>query len=232
MDFESVLAQARSEGRTLLTEVEAKQLLDHAGVPVVKTVLATTLDEAKQKSEEIGYPVVLKIVSADISHKSDVGGVKIGLANAAEVAAAYEEIIANSKNAVPGAVIKGVAVQAMAGEGIEVIIGMVKDPQFGPVMMFGLGGILVEVLKDVSFRVLPLDDRDVHQMVNEIKGQAILDGVRGMLPANKAALCSAILKVAEFVALHPEVEELDMNPVFAYPDGAIAADARIVISEE
>jgi len=215
----------------LLSEVESKQLLADAGVPVVATVLATTPEEARQKSAELGFPVVLKIVSPDIPHKSDAGGVKINLTNPDEVTTAFEDIVANSKKAITGAVITGVAVQTMAGEGTEVIVGMVRDPQFGPVMMFGLGGILVEVLKDVSFRVLPLSDRDVRQMVNEIKGSAILDGVRGMPPANKAALCSTILKVAEFVEQHPEIEELDLNPVFVYPDGAIAVDARIVVSD-
>lgn len=230
MNFKSVLAQARSEGRSLLNEIEAKHLLADAGVPVVTTVLATTPEEAKAESEAIGYPVVLKIVSKDISHKSDVGGVKIGLTSGDAVMEAYEEIITNSKAAVPGAVITGVAVQSMAPEGTEVIVGMTRDPQFGPVMMFGLGGILVEVFKDVVFRVVPLTNRDAIQMINEIKASAILDGIRGQAQSDKAALCSAILKVADFVEDNPEIEELDLNPMFVYPQGAIAVDARIVIS--
>lgn len=230
MTFESVVTQARSEGRNLLNEVEAKQLLHDAGVPIVTTVLVTTQEEAKTQAERFGYPVVLKIVSPDIVHKSDVGGVKVGLQDGAAVAAAFEEIIANAKKAVPDASITGVAVQNMAPEGTEVIVGMTTDPQFGPVMMFGLGGIMVEVLKDVSFRLVPLTERDAVQMIDEIKGRAVLEGVRGRPPADKAALCETILKVAEFVEQHPEVQELDLNPVIAYPDGVIAVDARIVIS--
>jgi acetate---CoA ligase (ADP-forming) subunit beta len=232
MNFESVVELAHSEGRDLLNEVEAKQLLAQAGVPVVETVLATSVEEAKLAAEKIGYPVVVKVVSADISHKSDVGGVKIGLVDADEVSQAYQAIMANSRAAVPDAVITGVAVQAMASEGIEVIIGMVKDPQFGPVMMFGLGGIFVELLKDVSFRVLPLTERDARQMVDDIKGQAILDGVRGQAPADKTALCQLIMKVGQFIEQHPEIQELDMNPVFAYAEGAVAVDARIVLARD
>lgn len=168
-------------------------------------------------------------MSPDISHKSDVGGVKLGLEDEAAVADAYNEIIANAKAAVPDAQITGVAVQHMAPQGTEVIVGMTTDPQFGPVLMFGLGGILVEVLKDVTFRVVPVEERDAKQMIDEIKGKVILDGVRGQPPVDRAALENAILKVSEFIEANPEVRELDLNPMMAYPDGAIAVDARIVI---
>jgi acyl-CoA synthetase (NDP forming) len=212
MTFESVLAQARSESRELLNEVEAKQLLQDAGVPVVTTLLATTREEARAHAELVGYPVVLKIVSPDITHKSDVGGVIVGLQDASAVTSAFEEIVANAKSAVSNADITGVAVQPMAPEGIEVIVGMTTDPQFGPVMMFGLGGIMVEVLKDVSFRLVPLKERDALQMIDEIKGRAVLDGVRGRPPVDKSALCNAMLKVSEFIESHPEIQELDLNP--------------------
>jgi len=231
MTFESVLALARAEGRTLLNEVEAKQILGEAGVPVAKTTLATSREQAQSQAEEAGFPVVLKVVSPDIVHKSDVGGVKLNLSDREAVGAAYDEIIANAKKAVAGARIAGVAVQHMAPQGTEVIVGMTTDPQFGPVMMFGLGGILVEVLKDVAFRVVPLTERDAGQMIGDIKGKPILDGVRGQPPADLEALKQAILKVSEFVERHPEVRELDLNPMFAYPDGAVAVDARIVVSE-
>lgn len=231
MTFEAVLARARAEGRTLLNEVEAKQLLRDAGVSVAVTTLARSADEAAQQAEEAGFPVVLKIVSPDISHKSDVGGVKLNLKTADEVRAAYEEIVASAKKHVPGARIEGVAVQHMAPQGTEVIVGMTTDPQFGPVMMFGLGGIMVEVLKDVAFRLVPLEEKDARQMIQEIKGRPILEGVRGQPPADLAALQDTLLKVSKFVEEHPEIRELDLNPVFAYPDGAVAVDARIVISE-
>ena len=231
MSFESVLAQARAEGRTLLNEVEAKSLLKDAGVPVATTTLAATRAEAQAQAESAGYPVVLKVVSPDIAHKSDVGGVKLNLRDKDAVGAAFDEIVANSKKAVADARIAGVAVQHMAPQGTEVIVGMTTDAQFGPVMMFGLGGIMVEVLKDVSFRLVPLAEKDADQMINEIKGRPVLEGVRGQPAADLKALRTTILKVSEFVQKHPEVRELDLNPVFAYPDGALAVDARIVVSE-
>ncbi|MGI8423812.1 MAG: acetate--CoA ligase family protein [Chloroflexota bacterium] len=231
MTFEAVLAQARAEGRTLLNEVEAKQVLRDAGVPVAATTLASTRGEAQTQAEAAGYPVVLKVVSPDIAHKSDAGGVKLNLGSRAEVAAAYDEIIASCGKHVAGARITGVAVQHMAPQGTEVIVGMTTDPQFGPVMMFGLGGIMVEVLKDVAFRLVPLTERDAGQMIDEIKGRPILDGVRGQPAADIEALKQTIVKVAAFVEKHPEVRELDLNPVFAYPDGALAVDARIVVAE-
>ncbi|GIW17013.1 acetate--CoA ligase family protein [Tepidiforma sp.] len=231
MSFEAVLAQARAEGRTLLTEVEAKSLLQEAGVPVAATLLARTREEAQAAADEVGYPVVLKIVSPDIAHKSDVGGVKLNLRDREAVGAAFDEVVANAQRAVPGARITGVAVQHMAPQGTEVIVGMTTDPQFGPVLMFGLGGIMVEVLKDVSFRLVPLEEKDAQQMIDEIKGRPVLSGVRGQPPADIEALKRTILKVSEFVQAHPEVKELDLNPVFAYPDGALAVDARIVVGE-
>jgi acyl-CoA synthetase (NDP forming) len=231
MSFADVLSRARAEGRTLLNEVEAKQVLREAGVPVTDTTLATSPDDAVAQAEAAGYPVVLKVVSPDIAHKSDAGGVKLNLKSASEVREAYDAILASCKAHVPGARITGVAVQHMAPQGTEVIVGMTTDPQFGPVMMFGLGGIMVEVLKDVSFRLVPLTDRDAGQMIDDIKGRPVLDGVRGQPPADIASLREAILKVAGFVEQHPEVRELDLNPMFAYPDGAIAVDARIVVSE-
>lgn len=231
MSFADVVARARAEGRTLLNEVEAKQLLREAGVPVTQTTLATNADEAVTQAEAAGYPVVLKVVSPDISHKSDAGGVKLNLKSAGDVRAAYDAIIESCQAHVPGANITGVAVQHMAPQGTEVIVGMTTDPQFGPVMMFGLGGIMVEVLKDVSFRLVPLEAKDAQQMIGEIKGKPILDGVRGQPAADVKALEAAILQVSKFVEEHPEVQELDLNPVFAYENGAIAVDARIVISE-
>jgi acyl-CoA synthetase (NDP forming) len=231
MPFADVLARARAEGRTLLSEVEAKDVLREAGVPVTLTTLATSADEAVRQAEAAGYPVVLKVVSPDIAHKSDAGGVKLNLNSAEEVRAAYDAIMESCARHVPGARITGVAVQHMAPAGTEVIVGMTTDPQFGPVMMFGLGGIMVEVLKDVSFRIVPLAERDAQQMIDEIKGRPVLSGVRGQPPADIEALKRTILKVSEFVAAHPEVQELDLNPVFAYPDGALAVDARIIVSE-
>lgn len=231
MTFATILADARAEGRTLLDEVEAKAILAEAGIPATAAELATTRDEAQARAKAIGYPVALKIVSPDVAHKSDVGGVELGLKDADAVGLAFDRIMEAVKAAAPGARVKGVSVQPMARPGTEVIIGMTTDPQFGPVMMFGLGGIMVEVLKDVAFRLVPLTDKDARQMIDEINGRPVLDGVRGQPAADLHALERAILKVSELVEGHPEIRELDLNPVFAYPDGALAVDARIVVAE-
>lgn len=230
MNIESIVAQARAEGRSLLSEIEAKEVLHQAGVAVERAVLATTIEAARTHAEQIGYPVVLKIVSPDISHKSDIGGVKVGLEDADAVTAAFDEIMRNANAAAPDANITGIAVQHMAPQGTEIIVGMTTDPQFGPVVMFGLGGIMVEVMKDVSFRIVPVSERDAAQMIDEIKGKAILDGVRGQPPLDKAAIAKAILAVSEFVEHNPDIQELDLNPMMVYAEGAIAVDARIALS--
>jgi acyl-CoA synthetase (NDP forming) len=210
--------------------VESKQLLETAGIATTRARLATSREQAVSAAREIGFPVVLKIVSPDIAHKSDVGGVALNLGDAEAVGAAYDGIMAAVKAAQPGARVLGVAVQSMARPGTEVIVGMSKDSQFGPVLMFGLGGVLVEVLQDVSFRIVPVGDRDADQMIHEIKGFPVLEGVRGGQPADLAALKQLITRVSGFVEQHPEIDELDLNPVFAYPDGALAVDARVVLA--
>ncbi len=229
MSIVDVIDRAKSEGRAVLTEVESKQILEEAGIATASARLASTADEAVKAASELGYPVVLKIVSPDVTHKSDVGGVKLNLDSEETVASAFQEITKAVKRQQSEARIEGVAVQKMAHPGIEVIVGMSKDPQFGPVLMFGLGGVLVEVLKDVAFRIVPLEARDARQMIREIKGFPVLEGFRGQEPADLAALEKLLLKVSAFVEAHPEIEELDLNPVFAYKDGALAVDARIVV---
>ena len=229
---EAVIAKARNEGRTVLTEVESKQLLSQAGINVVETKLATSKDEAVSISKELGFPVVLKIASPDIVHKSDAGGVKLGLENAEAVGRAYDDIMAAAKQKFPKAKIAGVAVQKMARPGVEVIIGMSKDDQFGPVLMFGLGGILVEVLKDVSFRLVPLTERDAAEMVREIKGYPLLEGYRGQEAVDVSYLEELLLKVSAFVEDNPAISQLDLNPIFAYSDGALAVDARVILEAE
>jgi acyl-CoA synthetase (NDP forming) len=215
--------------QNLLTEVESKELLKKAGIPVVEATLARSKKEAVSISKEVGFPVVLKISSPDVIHKSDSGGVRLGLANATQVGKAYSEIVASIRKAFPRAVIDGVSVQKMAPPGVEVIVGMSKDAQFGPVLMFGLGGILVEVLKDVSFRIVPVSQRDAAEMIREIKGYPVLEGYRGQKPASISALERLIVKVSQFVEKNPQIKELDLNPVFAYHDKAVAVDARVVL---
>jgi len=226
---QQIIAAAGREGRTLLTEVESKELLKQAGISVIDTRLATSREEAIAISKQSGFPVVLKIASPDVIHKSDAGGVKLSLKTARQVGKAYDDILADIAQKYAGAKIQGVSVQKMARPGVEVIIGMSKDAQFGPVLMFGLGGILVEILKDVSFRIVPLTRRDAREMIREIKGYPLLEGYRGQEPVDVNNLEELILKVSSFVERHPEVKELDLNPVFAYSDGAVAVDARVVL---
>jgi acetate---CoA ligase (ADP-forming) subunit beta len=224
-----ILAKAAKEKRSLLTEIESKEWLKAARIPVVETRLATSKKEAMEIAAKLGFPVVMKIVSPDVAHKSDAGGVKLSIQNATQAGRAYSEILANIKKHYPKAKITGITVQKMAKQGIEIIIGMTKDAQFGPVIMFGLGGILVEVLKDVSFRIVPMTKRDASEMIAEIKGYPILKGYRGQDPADIPYLEDLIVKVSEFVDKNPEIKELDLNPVFAYKDGALAVDARIIL---
>jgi acyl-CoA synthetase (NDP forming) len=226
-----IIDKARSEGRTVLTEVESKEFLKPAGINIIDTKLATSKEEAISISRQLGFPVVLKIASPDIVHKSDAGGVKLGLKTANQVGKAYDQILPAIRQKYPQARLHGVAVQKMARPGVEVIIGMSKDAQFGPVLMFGLGGILVEVLKDVSFRIVPLSRRDAAEMLREIKGYPLLEGYRGREAVDISYLEELLLKVSSFVEQNPGVRELDLNPIFAYSDGAIAVDARVILEE-
>ncbi len=228
----SIFDKAKKENRSILTEFESKKLLKQVGIPIVETKLAKTQKEAVLLSQKIGFPVALKIASPDVIHKSDSGGVKLGLNNVAQVKTAYNEIIESVNQQYPGAVIQGVSVQKMVRPGTEVIVGTSKDPQFGPVIMFGLGGIFVEVLKDVSFRIVPVRQRDAQEMIQEIKGYPLLQGYRGKEPANIPALVEMILKISKFAEENPKVKELELNPIFAYADCAVAVDARIILEED
>jgi acyl-CoA synthetase (NDP forming) len=229
MIVDDILSKATKEKRPVLTEIEAKQILAEAGINCTDTRLATTKDAAVALSEEIGYPVVLKISSVDITHKSDAGGVKVNLQDKAAVEKAHDEIMASCAAKFPNADIEGISVQGMAQAGTEVIIGMIQDPSFGPVLMFGLGGIFVEVLKDVAFRIVPLDKNDASDMINEIKGKKLLEGYRGQDPADIPFLEDMLLKLSELVDKKEGIAEIDMNPVFAYKQGAVVVDARIIL---
>jgi len=231
MSASSVLENARKNGRTLLTEVESKELIKESGIPVSDTHLAASRAQATRIAQEIGLPVVLKIVSTEITHKSDIGGVKIGLESLKQVKDAYDSIIASAKQAAPNSSVLGVSVQRMENPGVEVIIGASKDPQFGHVIMFGLGGVLVELLKDVSLRLVPLTPRDAKQMIMEIKSLPMLQGYRNYPACDLDKLEQAILNLSAFLENHPEIRELDLNPLLCYPDGLIAVDARVVLEE-
>ena len=224
-----IISAALDKGRAQLNEVEAKQLLASAGVPVAETQLAITADEAVNAAEEIGYPVVMKIVSPEIAHKSDVGGVVVGVENSDDVRSIFEEINRSVADKAPQAEIDGVAIQAMVPQGTEIIVGSTTDEQFGPVMMFGLGGVFVEILEDVAFRIVPLEPKDASDIVREIKGFPLLDGARGREKADLDSLENLILKVSNLVDENPQIAELDLNPVFAYSEGVVAVDAHIVL---
>jgi acyl-CoA synthetase (NDP forming) len=226
-----ILDEVKKEGRSILTEFESKRILKEIGIPVVETRLAKNQKEAVSISQRIGFPVVLKIASPDVVHKTDSGGVRLGLENGSEVKKAYDDILRSAKKKHPRALIHGISVQKMARPGTEVIIGTSKDPQFGPVIMFGLGGIFVEVLKDVSFRVIPVNRKDAQEMIQEIKGFPLLQGYRGKEHANIPALIGMILKISKLINENPGIKEMELNPVFAYRDKALAVDARIVLEE-
>ncbi|MBQ62389.1 MAG: hypothetical protein CMQ19_09970 [Gammaproteobacteria bacterium] len=211
-----------------LTEYECKQVLADYDIPVTREELARDENEAVALAAKIGYPVVMKIQSPQILHKTEADAIRLNLASEQEVRDAYQEIIENARQYAPDADISGVLVQEMLQGGVEVIIGMTRDPVFGPVIMFGLGGIFVEVLKDVSFRVAPIKRRDAEDMLEEIKGHRMLDGVRGQLPVNRELLIDCLLKVSKLVTDHRDsIEELDINPLLIYPDRACAVDALI-----
>lgn len=220
----------RPLGARTLNEIEAKALLAAAGVRVTPTELARTAREAAAIAERLGYPVALKIVSPALVHKSDVDGVRLGLGAAAAVAAACDELLRTVSSRQPTARIDGVSVQPMApAGGTEVIVGVSMDPQFGPVIMCGLGGVLVEVLQDVAFRLIPLQRRDARQMLAELRGLPVLRGVRGRPGADLRAVEDLLLRVAHLIEVRPDIRELDLNPVLAYPNGVIAVDARALV---
>ena len=224
-----IIATAKSENRNFLTEIEAKQVFKEADLQVTDTRLAVNKKDAITMSSAMGYPVVLKIVSPDILHKTEANGVKLNLKTVDEVGKAFDEIMASAKEKFPNANVHGVAVQKMAAPGLEIIIGMTLDAQFGPVLMFGLGGIFVEVMKDVSFGITPITARDAREMIHNIKGYPLLNGFRGTTKIDVANLESWLLKLSDFAQSYPEVKEFDLNPVFAYAQGAMVVDARIIL---
>ncbi|MFC6489244.1 acetate--CoA ligase family protein [Nitratireductor sp. GCM10026969] len=225
----NVLEKVKAEGREALTAPEGKLLCDAYGITVPQEGLAGSAEEAASLASEMGFPVVMKIVSPDILHKTEAGGVIVGVETAEEAKAGYDKIIANAKAYNAKADISGVQVQQMLTGGQEVIIGSVTDGSFGKLVAFGLGGILVEVLKDITFRLAPVTQEEALSMLDSVQAAEMLKGVRGGDPVNREALADMIVRVSELVNDYPEISELDLNPVFATKDGAIAADVRIVV---
>jgi acetate---CoA ligase (ADP-forming) len=228
-----LFAKVRSEGRVSIADFESRQIMTAYGLPIPQSELAETPEEAIEIARKIGYPVVLKIASPDILHKTDVGGVKVGLRNSEEVRDAFELIVYRAERYVPDAQILGCLVQQMVPPGTEVLVGMNRDPQFGPLVTFGLGGIYVETLKDVTFRVAPFSIHEAQEMLSEIRASALLEGVRGQPPADREAIVDTLLRIGQLVQDFPEIVELDINPLMVYPqgEGAIAIDMRLVLSK-
>lgn len=225
-----LLKTAEKEGRHILG-LESFDILKAYGIPVVDTAFAKTAEEAVQAAEELRYPLVMKIISPQISHKSDVGGIKLSLKSAGEVRAAYEDMVENIPKKRPDATLKGVQLQKMFFGGTEVILGMVRDPTFGPMLMFGLGGIYVEILKDVRFAIAPVNEAEAKDLITGIKTYALLAGARGNKPADIDSLIDVILRISRLVCDFPEIIEFEINPmlVFEKGKGAFAVDVRIIL---
>ncbi len=225
MNIAEIIKKKIDSDETVLTEFESKELLEEIGIQVPAQKLTASKEETVKAAEEIGLPVVMKLMAEDIVHKSDTGAVKLNIKTTEEVEIAYDELMN-----IPTQKAKRISVQKMADEPItELIIGMTTDPQFGPALMFGIGGILVELLEDVSFRIAPVTEYDCREMIKEIKGFPILDGYRGKPKADINAIVDVLMKISDLVIKYEEINELDLNPVFIYEKGLICVDARIIL---
>ncbi|MFX0186865.1 MAG: acetate--CoA ligase family protein [Candidatus Hodarchaeota archaeon] len=228
MNVAQLLTNKLNSNQLVLTEFESKELLKEIGIQVPEQRLTLTKKETISVAENIGFPVVLKLMAEDIVHKSDTGAVKLNLRSNDEVGQAFDELMK-----IPSKTEKKISVQKMAEEPItELIIGMTTDAQFGPALMFGIGGILVELLEDVSFRIAPITEYDAKEMIHEIKGFPILDGYRGKPKADINAIVDTLLKISDLVIKHEEIHEMDLNPVFIYDKGLICVDARIILKKK
>ena len=226
----AIAARARAAGRTKLSEIEALEVLAACGIPAAPARLARDAEEAARIAAELGFPVVLKVVSPQIVHKTDVGGVRPNVDSVTEAKVACVEMLDAVRQHAPEATIDGILVQRMVQGGRETIIGITRDHAFGPLVMFGLGGVFVEAIRDVVFRIAPLRPLDAHDMVRAIRGVAILDGIRGAKPVDFAALVDVLLRASQLAVDVPEIAELDINPLLAFPDRVVAVDARVLIT--
>lgn len=225
----NLIVKALSEGRRSLLEHEAYELLSAYDIPVCKYKVVSSLDEALKAAEAIGYPVVLKVVSPDIIHKSDVGGVKVNISGNGQLKNAYESLLEDVRRNAPNARILGVLVEQMAPKSVEVVVGMLRDPTFGPTVMFGLGGVFVELMKDVVFRLAPVSREEALEMIRKIKGYPLLSGFRGSKPLDTASLADLIAKVSKIGVEVEEIDQMDLNPVIVYERGFLIVDARIIL---
>lgn len=226
---QQLLTEALRQKRKLLTIQESKKILLEEGFPVNPTDFGTNLEELLIKAEKIGFPIALKVSSKDIIHKSDVGGVITGIRNIHDLKEQYKIMQQTIAQKAPAAQIEGFIIEKMES-GVELLVGSTQDPMFGPILAFGLGGIYVEVLKDVVFRLIPIEREDATEMLSEIKAAKILDGIRGQPPVDKKALVNLLMRTSDFINRHSaEIEELDLNPVFATEAGVSVVDVRIIL---
>ena len=229
MKPKEIFKKVKRAKRKNLTEAEAREVLKFYRIPLVEAEIVKNLEEAKSFVKKVGYPVVLKVISPQIIHKTEVGGVILNIRSDKELFEAFHEIMKNVERSMPNAEIKGFFIQKMMPRDYEVIIGGKKDPTFGQTIAFGLGGIFVEVFEDVSFRVVPISKEDAREMIQEIKGYKILKGYRGKKLADINALIDILLKTSKMLEENEEIKELDINPVFVLHKGAYAGDARIIL---
>ncbi|MGC9060070.1 MAG: acetate--CoA ligase family protein [Thermoplasmata archaeon] len=223
-----VFSRVRGEGRKVLSLDEARAVLENIGIRFNAYGFARNLEEAIQLARKIGYPVAMKIVSPDIVHKTEVGGVKLYLQSELDIVHAYEQMMENVKKVAGNARVMGVSIEEML-RGTELVIGVTRDEQFGPMLMFGLGGIWVEIYRDVSFRIIPLERVDAWEMIHEIKGISIIEGARGFEPVDKKKVVDYIMKISDFVDANPEVAEMDINPIMSAKGELYAIDARVIL---
>jgi hypothetical protein len=230
MDCRKIIKQSVAAGDAVIPELDAQKICRTFNISCPATVLAADKEECLAAAQTMGYPVVIKIHSRQIVHKSDVGGVMVGIGSKEQLAQAYDRLRDNVGRNCPQAEIGGVIVQKQMPKGVEVVVGGLRNDQFGPVVMFGMGGIYVEVFKDVAFRLAPLDKDEALRQVRETKVYKLLQGVRGEKPCDIDALCEVIVNTGRLIAEYPEIAELDFNPVFCYPDGCTVVDARLVLT--
>lgn len=227
-EIKTLLNKTIEQNRTVLTYQESRKILELAGIPLNKMHMAKNLEDGIEKANNLGYPIVLKVVSEEVIHKSDSGGVKVGIISEDDLRESYEDMMQSVKEYYPDAKILGVSIEEMV-KGVELLIGINTDLQFGKMIAFGIGGVFVEVYKDVSFRLIPVTKQDIEEMMDEIEGKKMLDGYRGMPVVNKEELVLLILKISKLIEENPSIKEMDLNPVVGTEDGLKAIDARIIL---
>jgi len=231
--IKEIINHAREENRTFLLEPESKTLMKNIGISTTEFQVATSAEEAKKVAKKIGFPVVMKIVSPQIIHKTDAGGVRLNIKDEKTAEAAYEEIIKNCLKYKKDAEIRGILIEKMVKPSTEIIVGVTRDPTFGPAIMFGLGGIFVELLKDVSFRIAPIEEKDAKEMISEIKALPMLQGFRGGPNVDLKLIVDVLMKISQLsIDYMDDILEIDLNPIFAYDDKLLTVDARVILTEK